>query len=187
MNPLLQKIIFSKPKRKVAVSDTFTRADSTTTLGNAETGPVWTVISSTWGISGNKAYCTNTSGVRHVVLDSGKSNCEVSVDINPSTYAGLVFRATDGNNLYAAVIGTTALNLYKVALGATTTAGSYTFTPGSLHNVKAVLNGDNVDIYLDNIKRISTVDSFNNAATKHGLRSNLGDTTSRFDNFKVVA
>lgn len=44
-------------------SDTFTRSDSASTLGTAETGGAWTAQAGTWGITGGKAYAaSNTDG-----------------------------------------------------------------------------------------------------------------------------
>ena len=115
-------------------SDTFTRADSTTTLGTAETGGAWTAHVGTWGISSNQAYCPTSAGLNIATVDTGYSDGFVTVTVTGVSAAGqrLVFRLSDSSNYWdlQAVTGSCLLQKYVagsltnvVNLGTTISSG----------------------------------------------------------------
>lgn len=66
---------------KVLLSDTFNRADSALTLGNAETGQAWTAEVGTWGVSSGQAYSASDAGGDRVSADVGTQNIDASLDV----------------------------------------------------------------------------------------------------------
>jgi hypothetical protein len=170
----------------VSISDSFNRADSSTTLGSADTGQTWTALGGVWGIASNQARCFSNSTQSHAVVDAGLTN--VTVQVTMSTVAGaaggLCWRAADPSNLWMWEAGNGLV--YKVS------GGSYTgvlgqnagLTAASGDVIKVVTSG-NVHTFYKNGTQVGTLtDAFNSTATKHGLRDYNG--LSRFDDFTVT-
>jgi hypothetical protein len=181
----------------VLVSDSFNRANSTTTLGstdsyNGGTAKVWTNqdTTGTWGINTNRAYVQTDAQNRMItVVSSGISNGTVEADITWATgaYVGLNFRNTDLNNFFDICINSTSLVLRKYVSGSSTTLGTYNFTAvnGTIYHIAATFNGSTITISLDGVQRITVTDSFNSTATLHGLRSPTSVFNAYYDNFVV--
>jgi hypothetical protein len=162
------------------VADTFTRADSATSLGTADTGGAWTALSGTWGISSNQAYKpAGTTGIAYI--DSGKADCKIQVDHSTvsGVNGGLAFRIVDASNYWLA----SGNQLWKVQSGSfIAQGGTYlSFTNGQ--TMQVVLNGSLITVLKNGVAVATAVDSFQSTATKHGLRTD--NTTARFDNFLV--
>lgn len=173
--------VMAKPRTFATITDSFNRADSTSTMGSTDTGQTWTYQSGTWGITSNTAYPVTASGQLTAVVESSVSDCTVQVTHSTAgSSPGLCWRATDDNN-YWLVAGLTA---YKRVAGGFTSMGS---TGG-------IADGDVLSVVLSGASHVikkngSTVltissDSFNQTATKHGLRAQVNN--SRFDNFSVT-
>lgn len=176
------------------VGDTFTRADSATTLGNAETGGAWSAVTGTWGISSDKAYLALGSGSNNVaVVDSGAS--DVIVDVTFSTYAPdalaqrLIVRETDASN-YLLVTNQDAggnvgnnVSIWKNIAGVFTNLAvtAHAWADGDVVRVVAI--GSSLFVYVNGTQLISTSSTANQTATKHGIGG--GTKTGRFDNFQV--
>lgn len=170
--------------------DTFTRADSTTTMGGTETANlVWQKTSGTWGISTNQAYSQSGTTDSYAYIDVGSADIDVSVKITAFTGAneqGLCFRLVDTNNFYRLLRSTaTTLLLQKRTAGSYTTIKSVTKTManGDVFRVRAY--GDSIMCYLNGSLVISTVNSGYNTATKHGFGNGTGNSTARFDDFQI--
>lgn len=164
------------------VSDTFNRADSTTSLGTADTGQVWTVptTGAVWGISANRAYLTNTTAQSLAVVETGVADCTVSVTMPVVGDAGLCFRVIDDNNNFVL----TASQLYKRVAGSFTAVVTFsTIVAGD--RVSVVLSGATIVVKVNGADVASTTDTYNQTATRHGLRSH-GATAPRFDDFTVA-
>lgn len=162
-----------------SITDSFNRADSAVTLGNTDTGQPWTYQSGTWGISSNTAYVTST-GQHTAVVNAGVSDCTVQATMSSiGTSPGLCWRATDDNN-YFLFAGPTC---YKRVAGGFTSLGSTGgFSNGDVLSV--VVSGTSHIIKKNGTTVLSFTESFNQTATKHGLRAQAND--SRFDNFSVT-
>lgn len=177
---------------RVLVSDSFNRADSALTLGNADTGQAWSVLSGTWGVNSNTAYKVATDDVdQAVVVETGRSDVSVTTtiatmpDVNG---AGLVLRATDNSNYLLAIciLTVSEIRLYSQVAGSFTllATGSWT-SPANGDVLKAVLNGTSINILLNGVSKITYSTSVQQTATKHGLY--LRRLTPRLDNFLVTA
>lgn len=164
------------------ITDSFTRADSATTMGTTETGSkTWTPNSGTWGITTNRAYIAAGGAQLTTIVDAALANCTVEVTIENFVDSGLCFRSTDDSNNLV----TNGGNLFKRVAGSFTSLGSFTYGTGSV--IKAVLNGSAIELFQDGVSELSVTEAFNSTATQHGLRVAALNTANRFDTFSVVA
>lgn len=188
----------------VTVTDTFTRSNSSTSLGNADTGEAWSALSGTWGIASNKGYLASATGQAVAVLDTGEADGTLTVDVTTSSTAdrtddGIVFRAADDNNYMLVTIvkhpaGENSLNLWKKVAGSYTllaTAMSGAFADGTTYTVEAIYVGTSIEIKVNGTSEITYGTSTGlEANTKVGIRVNEGagvdDGGSRFDNLFFV-
>lgn len=175
-----------------AVYDSFDRADSTTTLGVADTGQSWTPLVGTWGISANRAYqVTNTTGgaLASAVIESGKSDAEISVVFNEYVEYGLIFRATDANNyLFVRYSSTSAeWQMFKTVSGTSTKIGNLaaTVTDGTPFKLKVITSQTSLQFFVDDVSQFTVTDSFNQTATKHGIRGATTAASCYYDNFTI--
>lgn len=177
--------------------DTFTRANSTTTMGTTETGSLtWTPGAGTWGISGNTAYLVSGANVRTGV-DSAVANHEMQSDILLGTNAaGVTARNVDASNalgFYYLGSGTFRLRLVKWVAGTPNTLAStpaYDSLTGT-HNLRLSVNGSVLTGYLDGTPvltyTLTTAEAaIFGTATKVGLYAQSpGAAASAFDNVIV--
>lgn len=169
------------------VSDSFTRANSATSLGTADTGQAWVPLSDTWGITSNTAYKVTASNQGYVVIDSGVSDCTITVTVSGTTTAGggITFRATDVSNLWFVECGSGASSVYKSQTGSGLTqmaSGWAAFAAGDVMSV--VLSGTSINVKKNGTSIGTLTNAFNQTATKHGLRDYTG--TIRLDDFSVT-
>lgn len=177
------------------VSDSFDRADSTTSLGTADSGQTWTALAGTWGIQTNRAYGVGTSPIdKQVVVESGASDVTVSVDVavfdtDPvSIGPGIVFRAVDASN-YLLFCAETAGRwaLYKRVNGNHTEIASMSETPVA-GKYEVTCSGSTITCKVGGVTKITATDTTHQTATRHGIRDYKNSTTAsanRFDNFKI--
>lgn len=185
----------------VAIADTFTRANSTTSMGSTTTGAApWTSYRGTWGIASNQAYLSNgnATSVNLAAVESGKADCTVQFTIaNKSTgeQPGAFLRVTDANNGYILESGrnasATKTNLYKWVSGAATIIGQSSGTLELLAGdvIQVVMAGSSFTVKRNGAVIITATDSTFLTQTKHGfyLVSGGGSPAVRFDDFTVSA
>jgi len=178
--------------QSAVVSDTFTRADTTSGLGTADTGQAWDEITGTGGITSDQAYYP--SGTALAVIDSAKADAAIQCTwISPQLGTDrprLIFRLTDGNNYwFIDPVNANTLQLWKVAGGGFTQVGSdatHAWSSGDV--VQVSVSGDSISVYINDSLAIGPVtDSFNDIATQHGIGIAVNGASLRFDNFSVTA
>lgn len=84
----------------VYLKDTFTRADSATTLGSPEVGGPYTVLVGTWGVASGQAYVPSGTGKAVVTFPAA---IDVDATFQASNYLGgpsFLFRYVDANNYW---------------------------------------------------------------------------------------
>lgn len=182
------------------ILDSFNRANSAVSLGNADTGETWIAQSGTWGIAANKAYlAANAAANDTAVLDTGTGDGDLVVDVtlsatNNRADVGLIIRDADVNNYlllaFSKVAGFNQMTLYKRVAGVFTQLGSAlvgALVNGTTYNVHVTFTGTSIEVEVDGVSRIS----YNTATgleanTKIGFREAFGpggdDGGSRFDN-----
>lgn len=182
----------------MASSDSFNRADNALSMGNADTGETWFMVTpaTNFGIIGNEAYApdTNQGGGTigaTTVIDSGLSDCAVEVtvvdagDFGGAKASGLAWRL-DGSNFSGYLIsGTTVAKGSGVGYGVLGAPLSPGVSDGAVVRVEA--NGDTHRIYINDALVRTFTDAAWQTETHHGLHT--ADTTSpktnRFDDFSV--
>ncbi len=183
------------------VSDTFTRADNASSLGNAETGQAWVpgnfgdiAVLPTYGVSGNKAYCPNGGDQTdpHEWAESGFADVTITANVTVTgpAYLGLLFRRLDSSNYFSARLNTATndLTLLRNLGGVRANRASVALAQGDPQVIalKVVLSGTSILVYADTVLLITYTDSNFQTATKHGLYINALMSTARIDNFLVT-
>lgn len=174
----------------IIVSDTFTRADSATTLGSADTGHAWTAYAGTWGISTNRAYQAAFGTDAPVAVDSGRADCTVRVTLaviqGITAAVGLTFRLSDASNWFRLVMSSDSLVLQKNTAGSLTVVTSVAVTRVDGMKLKVILAGSGISCYADDVLKFTVSDSHNATATRHGLNVH-SNNVARLDDFFVEA
>jgi hypothetical protein len=156
--------------------DTFRRANSSTTLGESESGQYWVAYNScAIGITYQLAYLAANGTTAHNVaaVDTGVSD-GVTVSMTKATAGspGLAVRLSDGLNF----LYTDGTALFSVVAGTPTSLGTLS-TAAAVGDVLAVtLNGTSVACLVNGVSKLSVVTSVNQTATRHGLRFAASDT-----------
>lgn len=178
----------------VLVSDSFNRANNSTSLGNADTGQAWqTTPGSIYGISNNQAYpISDTSGqVSFAYVDSGASDGTITLTLAAiSNYQNyLVFRIVDNKNYLFVRYqkGSGNLQLYKTVNNAQTQLGTKsigTLAIGS--TISVTVSGSSITVSTNGTQQITTTDNTFSTSTLHGFGDVMSaDLTVRYDNFEV--
>lgn len=175
------------PPNGTIVRDTFSRADSTTTLGMTETGETWVIGAGTvFGISSGRAYLQTEWGNDTAYVETYAANAKISIDLQYVTnkLGGIVSRLNGTGSMIYADITPTGISLIRRASAVNTEIGRYDFEPVNdvVYHLVLTLNGDTVTVSLDGIDVITVTESYNSAMTRHGIRMNK---TLYIDNFKV--
>jgi hypothetical protein len=108
-------------------------------------------------------------------IDSGVSDATIAVDWTPggeSAYGAVVARATDAANYIVAYYWSGTLYLYRIASsGNLLLAATPMPDPGYVtHRIALVLAGNSIRVFVEGVERLSAVDAFNVAVTRHGFR-----------------
>jgi hypothetical protein len=167
------------------VSDSFNRADSSTSLGTADVGGAWTAFAGTWGIASNKAYHVSTFADGYAAIDSGLADCTVALTLSTVGAGGITFRAADATHLWFVEATTSDSKVYRCdGFGPSLWANLGTsWSNGDVMSV--VLLGSSIKVYKNGVQAGSTItDSTYATATKHGLRDYSG--SGRYDSFTVT-
>jgi hypothetical protein len=178
----------AKPRTFVTITDSFNRADSTTTLGNADTGQAWTNVTGVLGISSNQAYrVTAVSNEAVALLETGITDMIVKgtpVSGVTNRIVGLIGRATDGNNFYLVLTdGSSVGQLYKKVAGTFIQLGSNFALITGVMELRC--QGSTVSVYNDGVLVASETDTALTTGTQAGFRISGTSGTPRLDDFSV--
>jgi len=168
----------------VIITDSFNRANSTTSLGSTDTGEAWVALAGTHGINSNRAYLVSSVGNDVAYVETGEANgivkatlavvstnsLRLAARIGPAANQGFWLQCNNGSNF----------TLFRVNGGATS-IGSYAATPANGDIVEIVLNGSAISVKINGTTRISVTDTFNQSSTKHGIGYAGVPGAERFD------
>ncbi len=172
----------------ILASDSFTDTNGTALQDHTmEVGAGWTIHAGTWEIQSGKVIKTADDGTHQLAsIDVGQSNCTVRAQHVVQGGGGLAFRITDNNNFLGIQVSGN-YNLYKRDTGTFSLLQSAGTADDGPHDLKAVLLGANIDVYVDGVLLFSyATATFNQTATRHGLWLNQ-ITAEMLDNFEVAA
>lgn len=176
------------------VTDTFTRANSTTTLGNTDSGHPWTTLAGTWGINNNIARVVVASsanagdGIRDLAaVETGVANATVRLRIKVAdSPVGLAFRVSDSLNFWQFVRTGAGYQVYKVVAGTATSMGTSASPMAVDDLITVTFNGASIVARINGTGDITvTGDAFNQNATRHGMVARGITAQSMFDDFAV--
>ncbi|MBI2020056.1 prepilin-type N-terminal cleavage/methylation domain-containing protein [Candidatus Daviesbacteria bacterium] len=175
------------PTPTTLVSDSFNRTNSNS-LGNTDTGQPWIIARGEWGISGNSAYPVNgCPAPGFAVVDAGISDATIKITLSVNLQdAGIPFRFVDSNNTYSIdrMGGSPAYyRISKKVGGAVTQLAATSIAPADGDNLKIVLDGTNIKLYVNETLAASAVDNSLNG-TKFGIGTWCNGSI-RFDDFSV--
>ncbi len=170
------------------ITDSFNRADSTTTLGNADTGQAWTSAIGVHGISSNQAYrVTAVSNEGTALLETGITDMIVKgtpISGVTNRFVGLIGRADDASNFYVVFTDANTLSaLYKKVSGSFIQLGT---NFGAISGVMELrCQGSTISVYDDGVLVVSETDTSLTTGTKAGFRISGASSTPRLDDFSV--
>jgi hypothetical protein len=174
------------PPTSYLVEDTFTRANSASSLGVADSGQTWTAHAGTWGITSDKGYLATQSGDSVATVDAGAADIDMSCTITMQGAPGLVFRATDNNNYLLFMYNGGEMQVWQRVAGSYTKLSGVTqgVTPGVAYVYRVVTLGTSITTYLDGVLKNSVTSSQFQTATRIGLRMN-DSGAARWDDLTV--
>lgn len=172
----------------ILAKHTFTAPNTSSGLPNADTGQVTEVISGTWGIDNNRAYYTGT-GTAFSCWESSTSDVIVSLNnvgyVNSEPAGAIAFRVSNANNYWLFRLLSNTLHLYKFVNGsASLVASKGIFYENGNHIFKVITEGSSIKCYVNDVLELSTTDTHNQTATKHGIRQHI-PTSVRFDDLLI--
>lgn len=183
------------------IYDSFNRADSSTTAGNADTGQPWTAASGTWGIDTNRVYSVSDASGDLLTQDAKQSDFTVTCTTNGQTasslnyrYLNVAFHVIDNSNYLMTRVNNGNCQLYKNVAGVFTNIAQVAFADVDNTDYKFTVNcaGNIIKVYIDDVLQITYTlmggETTFATATKVGIRLSKGGTptgTARADLFSL--
>lgn len=183
----------------VIVADTFTRTDSTNTVGASETGAVTpTVHTGTWGISTNRLYASALTSLAGLISwECGTPNVDITLDIpvNHSSQAdGIAFLISSPTDYWKFAPGAAATSQWVVQKVNSSSSNPTPLLIGAQAGASAAMTGIRVVIYSGEaafywggtlVGRLDLTQFGPVTATKHGVGVTAGSTSTRYDNLSI--
>lgn len=146
-------------------------------------------------INNNKARpdTTGSTLVGAAVIDAGKSDVAVSAVVNKGGIGdaiggvGLCFRAS-GTSFYLLELVNSTVRIREYTSGVATVVDSaaFAYDASTDYELKVVLSGDSIVVYVDDVFILSTTDS-THSGTEHGIScTTFGAGRSTADNLLIV-
>lgn len=171
-------------------TDSFTRADSATDLGDTETGTIytWDQVAGTWGISGNEAYQPSATAEGQAVFDTGVSDFEeVAVTVAGTGSHFVVFRSAGATLDWCRWGGITggAAELHIEWAGANfrTEVSDHIVALGDRLSVRCA--GSVIEAFVNGVMKLTITEATNSHLTHVGMMTSI--SSSRFDDFAFNA
>lgn len=166
--------------------DLFDRADAAGGLGRATSDDGW-ANSSGFDIVSNVARA-NTDTLSIPDLDVGVSDQVVEVqlaNIGAGDEVGVTLRKSDANNYLRAYVdaGTNEVILERIQAGVVTELSSPAFTVGTAHEMRCLVQGNRIRVYVDGKLYIDTTDASLSSGPKAGMMARNASGTTTFANF----
>jgi lysophospholipase L1-like esterase len=178
------------------LTDTFNRTDSASAIGTPSDGGAAYVVTGTWGINGNAAYCPGASAkvwaMRPLSGGTGMANASVEVVVAGSGLdnSAIALLNTDGSGYVLFISLGGNAQLWKVDAAGTFSAisglGNPTVTVGD--TVKLVKTGSSLQALKNGVQMGTTqTDSTYPTVVRGGLYIYQPNTTVRYDSLTLTA
>lgn len=176
--------------------DTFNRADSSSSIGTPSDAGAAYVVTGTWGINGNAAYCPGGSAKVYAVrpLSGGTAMANASVEVvvagSGLDNSAICLINTDGSGYVLFISLGGFSQLWKVDASGTFSAisglGNPTVTVGD--TVKLVKTGSSLQAFRNGVQMGTTQsDSTYTTVVRGGLYMYQPNTTVRYDSLTLTA
>lgn len=175
-------------------SDNVTYSENFDSYSNGDVPTNWTRETTNWSVQDGKYnYATNAYDDSRTVWTGGSlKNGQVSADftfLGGERMGSIMFRYQDDNNYYNAFFSTLydSISFKKIVNGVSTTIANLSedLDPATTYNLKVVFNGNKVQIYLDNVLKITGYDGdISNTGNVGIWRNGAG---LNIDNFNVTS
>jgi hypothetical protein len=175
--------------------DHFTGVNGTNLSAHAmDLGPGWTIGSGSFTIQSNIVSSPTQAAEAHAWADAGQSDVTVTATVKwtgTETGCGFFVRVTDNLNGYLALLDATGVYIFSDVAGtltqrAFTSAPGGTFIANTPYTLTCVMSGQSITVS-SGAYSASYTSSFNQTATKHGLRFYGGHSgTGTWDDFTVT-
>lgn len=167
------------------LTDTATRANSTTAIGAPDVGGPYTVRVGTWGINSNQIYTASSTTNAHVTFPAA-FNIDISVDLAVVSNGGVIFRWVDINNYWCfRGNGANQIQLIHRAAGVNTVIWSYVSPSGNFPNgtrIGIIAYGRLISAYINGVVKAEIQDDWGSTgASTAGLILDAS-STARLDN-----
>lgn len=174
----------------IQIYDAFTDPDATDLNAHIpdtdRQGGGYTEVAGDWEIASNKAGTTAVLNAR-AVIDAGIYDGRFKVDLMVGVIAGaayLIFRSNaGGTNFWMAGLDDAGqVYLYSAAAMALTLRAAKAFVQdeATTYEVKVIVDGDNIEVYVDDVLMISHTSALYNTQTVAGLYA-TANASARFD------
>lgn len=170
------------------VFDLFDRANATGDLGTSTSLDVW-ANDANMDITSNTARAnSDTAQIPDLDLGAGITDQVVEVSlaaIGAGDEVGVTCRKVDANNYYRAYVdkGSNEVILEKVVAAVVTELSSPAYTVGTTGEIKLMVQGSRLRVWVDRRLYIDTTDSSLTTGTKVGLFARNANATTTFANF----
>jgi hypothetical protein len=150
----------------------------------------WSTSGGTWTKSGGEAAISGGSGHIWACYDAGISDCTIVSNVHTAasgTYEpGIAFRCVGGLGWYFEI---RAGGWYLNYQGTDPVANNATWgaTNDTAYELKVVLNGNDMSLYIDNVLIDTITDSRDASSTTHGLHCYDDDNGSNFHDITINA
>ena len=168
--------------------DDFTRANASGDLGTSTNGKTW-ANDTGFDIASNVARAnTDTLSMATINLGTGITDQVVEVQIaaiGAGDEVGVVLRYADANNQYRVYLdkGSNEVILEKNVATVVTEIASPAFTVGTSHEMRVIIQGTRIRVWVDFELVIDTTDAGLSAGTSVGLFARTANATATFDNW----
>ena len=168
--------------------DDFARDNATGDLGISANGVTWANDTGYNIVSGQARANTDTLSMATLNLGTGIVDQVVEAqlsNIGTGDEVGVVFRYTDADNQYRCYLdkGSNEVILEKNVATTVSEIASPAFTVGTAHEMRAMVQGERIRVWVDFELVIDTTDSALSAGTNVGLFARNASATTTFDNF----
>lgn len=160
---------------ETTITESFTRADSTSVMGNDLS---WTQVAGSWGTSSNKGYKVATNGVTQAArADSDLSSadhyvqCVIANGTNATGHGPACRFSSSANTYYTTLNFTNLQYLIKIVSGSQTNLTSTSHTYANGETLKVEINGSSLNGYANGTQYPSTTDTSITGNTRGGVVS----------------
>ncbi|RKH65688.1 hypothetical protein [Corallococcus llansteffanensis] len=172
--------------------DSFTRTNSTSSLGSLEQGGQgWSITpaGTAWGVQSGRAYLATDDATwnDHYATVNGSANVRVLVSLATlGQYSGLTFRFVDRSNCWKLATDVSAGRYFLTRF----VGGTQTFplqiaqAPVAGDVLEVRTSGSRIDVFINGVAKGGVTDTSHQTATRVGLLASQ-DNLARFDEFRV--